>query len=122
MTRTVTVYMPGPWASVGVQVKLPPVVMAAPAGAPASRVKVRVLAGRSASVAVAVKLIRASSLPLWLPMARQHRGGVDFVDGDLDGLEVIQGRRAVVGDAHGDGVDAGPLGFGRRPGEGAAWR
>ena len=38
VTRTVTLYVPGPWLSVGVQVKTPVVALiAAPAGAPASR-------------------------------------------------------------------------------------
>jgi hypothetical protein len=51
-------------------VKTPVVaLMLAPAGAPASRLKVSVLAGRSASVALASKLIRASSLPDWSPIA-----------------------------------------------------
>src|SRR5258708_16892188 len=53
VTRTVTGKLPGPWASVGVQVKAPVAgSMLAPAGAPL-RLKVRVLAGRSGSVAVA---------------------------------------------------------------------
>ena len=50
--------MPGPWASVGVQLNTPVVLLiVAPVGmapgAPAARLKVSVLAGRSASVAVA---------------------------------------------------------------------
>src|SRR5438046_9283444 len=61
VTRTVTVKLPGPWASVGVQVKTTVVGwMLAPAGAPL-RLKVRVLAGRSGSVAVAGKLSMVSS-------------------------------------------------------------
>ena len=43
---------------------------------------------RSGSVAVAVK---AEQLPVhgdWLPIAAQHRGGVDFADGDGDRLAV----------------------------------
>src|SRR5205814_9082209 len=61
VTRTVTGKLPGPWASVGVQGKTPVVGwMLAPAGAPI-KVEVRVLAGRSGSVAVAVKLRVVSS-------------------------------------------------------------
>src|SRR4051794_2296668 len=57
VTRTVIGYEPGPCASVGVQEKAPVVaLMLAPAGAPASRLYVSVLAGRSASWPVAVKL------------------------------------------------------------------
>ena len=52
----------------------------------------------------------------------QHRDNVDFGHGDLDGLEIVQGRRAIIGDAHGDRVHAGALGLAGRPGEGAADR
>ena len=40
-TWTVKVYGPGPWVSVGVQVKTPAVVMLAPVGTVPVRVKVR---------------------------------------------------------------------------------
>ena len=46
VTSTLNVYTPGPCASVGVQVKAPPVSMAAPAGAPTSA-NVSACAGRS---------------------------------------------------------------------------
>src|SRR5438105_1630504 len=56
VTRTLKVNVPGPWASVGVQVNTPVTgSMAAPLGAP-TRLKVSVLAGMSGSVAVAVKV------------------------------------------------------------------
>jgi hypothetical protein len=65
-TTTSNVYVPGPWASVGVQLKSPPEVIDAPVGTappdPASRLNVRVLDGRSASVAAAVKASSTSSL------------------------------------------------------------
>src|SRR6266550_2748069 len=52
VTRTVIRFVLGPWASVGVQVNTPLVaLMLAPAGAPESRLKVKLLAGRSGSVA-----------------------------------------------------------------------
>src|SRR5580765_3498660 len=53
VTRTVIRLVLGPCASVGVQENAPLVaLMPAPGGAPGSKLKVRVLAGRSASVAV----------------------------------------------------------------------
>src|SRR5262245_19368001 len=61
-TRTEKLYDPGPWTSVGVQVKTPvDAPIAAPLGAP-TRLKVNVWAGRSGSVAVAVNVNRESSL------------------------------------------------------------
>src|SRR4030067_505119 len=68
LTQTSKVYSPGPCNSVGVQVKSPPAVMAAPLGAP-TRLKVRVWAGMSWSEAVAVKDNSNSSLTVLLPMA-----------------------------------------------------
>src|SRR5438093_1012151 len=66
VTRTVTALVLGPCASVGVQVNTPLVaLMLAPAGAPGSRLKVRVLAGRSGSVAVFVTTNVLSSLIIW---------------------------------------------------------
>ena len=60
-TLTVKVKLPGPCASVGVQENAPvAALMAAPTGAFTSE-KASVLAGRSASVAVAVKVSCASS-------------------------------------------------------------
>src|SRR5690606_21000441 len=55
-TTTSKVYDPGPSPSEVVQVKSPPAVMAAPAGTVPPRLKVRVCAGTSESVAVAVKV------------------------------------------------------------------
>ena len=49
-----TVNVPGPSASVVVQLKSPPGVIAAPAGAPTPRLNASKFAGVSASVAVAV--------------------------------------------------------------------
>ena len=60
-----------PWASLGVQLNAPVellIVMPSASDA-ASSEYVRLCAGRSASVAVAVKLSVAPSLTLWLPMA-----------------------------------------------------
>src|SRR6185503_17850096 len=68
VTMTVIGYVPGPCASVGVQVNAPPAVIAAPAGAPAPSENVSVCAGTSASVAVAVKLNSASSLTVLFPI------------------------------------------------------
>src|SRR5204862_231978 len=59
-TRTVTVLVLGPWASVGVQVMAPPEETAKPVG-PDTSAKVSVLAGRSASVAVAFTLSNVCS-------------------------------------------------------------
>ncbi len=61
--------LPGPWASVGVQVNTPPAVMAAPAGAPAPSEKVRGWAGRLASVALAVNVSSAPSSTVLSPIA-----------------------------------------------------
>ena len=62
VTRTVTLKVPGPWASVGVQVKTPVFEsILAPVGAPTSRLNIKLLAGRSASVAIAVKVNSVSS-------------------------------------------------------------
>ena len=56
VTRTLTEKLPV-WVRVGVQEKTPVVgLMEAPVGAPASRLKVKVWAGRSTSVAVAVRV------------------------------------------------------------------
>src|SRR6185503_9218028 len=53
VTRTVIVLVPGPSATVGVQVNTPLLaLMLAPAGAPGSKLKVNVFAGKSGSVAV----------------------------------------------------------------------
>lgn len=57
----------GPWASVGVQVKTPAEVIAAPEGAPGPNVNVKVFAGMSASVAVAVKVRRVCSFTVLSP-------------------------------------------------------
>src|SRR5437867_4492279 len=58
VTRTVTALVLGPCASVGVQVNTPLVaLMLAPAGAPGSRLKVKVLASASVAVAVNVRSV-----------------------------------------------------------------
>src|SRR4051794_33930277 len=57
VTRTVTVLVLGPCASVGVQLKTPEEeLIPAPEGAPGSRLKLSACAGRSGSLAVAVKV------------------------------------------------------------------
>ena len=65
VTRTVMSKSPGPCVVVGVHVNTPPEVIAAPVGAPGSRLKVSVLAGSSASVAVAVNVSRDSCCTPW---------------------------------------------------------
>ena len=68
-TRTEKEYEPGPWSSPGVQVNAPvDESIDAPVGAP-TREKVRVLAGRSGSVAVAGLLKRG------LRQLREHLRG-----------------------------------------------
>src|SRR3990172_9126717 len=73
VTRTVIGNEPGPCASVGVQVNAPPVVIGAPAGAPASSEKVRVWPA-SGSVAVAVKLRSEPSLTVLFPIEASTGG------------------------------------------------
>src|SRR2546427_118131 len=70
VTRKVTVLVPGPWASVGVQVNRPFVgSIVAPAGEPGSRLNVNKLVGVSESLAVAVKLNSVPSVTALLPIA-----------------------------------------------------
>ena len=80
-------YTPGPWASVGVQLKAPPAVIDAPVGTsparPSARLKVRVLAGTSASVAVAVKVSGDEFVDRLVADGGEHRGHVDLVDRDV---------------------------------------
>src|SRR5258706_295803 len=76
VTRIMTLVVMGPWASVGVQVKTPLVVMAAPAGALVSSENVSSWAGTSASVAVAVNVRSTPSLTIWLVMTA--RTGAEF--------------------------------------------
>ena len=105
----------GPSASSGVQLNSPVArFMIAPPGAPASRLKVRSLAGRSASVAVAVK---ASSPPSSTLIADriEYRSLVDFTYRDVDGFKVVQIRLTVVSDPNGHGVHSGTRRFIRRP-------
>src|SRR5207244_2612561 len=73
LTRTVRLVEPlGP--SSGVQVKTPvPALILAPAGAP-TRLKVSVLAGRSGSVAVAVKVSKWPSSTVLLPRGPRTGG------------------------------------------------
>src|SRR5437899_1271467 len=62
VTRTVTVLVLGPCASVGVHVKTPLLeLIVAPVGAPASKEKVKICAGMSGSVALAAKVRRVFS-------------------------------------------------------------
>src|SRR5512138_2653288 len=69
VTRTVSVLVEGPWSGSGVQLKTPlDESMVAPAGAPGSRLKARVWAGRSESVARTVKVSRVCLRTVWLPM------------------------------------------------------
>src|SRR5512141_110888 len=65
-TRTVTVLVLGPWASVGVQLIRPLEPTVSPAG-PDTSAKVSVLGGESVSVAVALALRGTSSLIVWFP-------------------------------------------------------
>src|SRR6266571_901684 len=65
-TRTVTVLVLGPWASVGVQAMVPLDETVRPVG-PDTSAKVRVLAGRSESVAVAVALSAVCSAMVCVP-------------------------------------------------------
>src|SRR6266571_5667449 len=65
VTRTVIRLVLGPWASVGVQVSTPLLGFRfTPAGAD-TRLKVNVLAGRSASLAVLVTVSVLSSVTVW---------------------------------------------------------
>jgi hypothetical protein len=103
-------------------VKAPPAVIAAPAGAPAPSENVSVLAGRSASVAVAVKRAGSYARELVDRLVAdrcQHRILVHLVDRDVDRLGI---REGAVGDPDRDRIDARTLRFGRRPREGAARR
>src|SRR4029079_7379184 len=69
VTRIVTTLVVGPWFSVGVHVKRPVAgLIEAPAGAPGSRVKVRVCGGKSVSVAIAVKERRLLSRTVLFPI------------------------------------------------------
>ena len=69
VTRTVTLNVPGPSASVGVQLKTPVCgSIVAPAGAPASRVNVSVSSGRSGSLAAAVNVSSVPSSTAWFPI------------------------------------------------------
>src|SRR5258706_6770997 len=63
LTRTVMLFVLGPCASLGVQVNKPLLALIdAPDGEPGSKLNVKVWAGRSGSLAVAVKLMAAPSL------------------------------------------------------------
>src|SRR5580765_7037 len=103
VTRTVIEAVLGPCASVGVQLKTPvDGSMPAPAGAPASRLKVRIWAGRSASVAEAVNVSRVCSFRVWLPMVAST-GAVfgwltttAMVSDALEGGEALSVTRTVI--------------------------
>ena len=66
--------MPGPWASFGIQEKSPAALMLAPSGAPGSSVNVRILTGKSLSVAVALKERSVPSLTVWGERAPSEGG------------------------------------------------
>src|SRR5437899_6027246 len=72
-TRTVNVFVPGPCASEGVHVMTPAAEMAAAVGAESNEY-VRVLAGRSGSVAVSTTVINVSSLMVRLVCAGKTGG------------------------------------------------
>ena len=74
-TRTVTVYVPGPWPSDGVQLIAPPGLQVKFAG-PETNSKVKSFAGKSVSAAVALPVHKASSSTLWL--AGRLRVGAEF--------------------------------------------
>src|SRR6266704_6939632 len=75
VTRTVTVLVPGVCAGAGVQVNRPVKgLMAAPAGAPGSSVKVSVCGGWFVSIALAMKLSVLPPTTLWLPTGRRTGG------------------------------------------------
>src|SRR5260370_31158349 len=72
LTRIVTVLVAGEKPIGGIQAKTPLVaLMVAPAGAPGSSVNVSVLAGMSASVAMAVKLSRLPSVTVFVGVGAQ---------------------------------------------------
>src|SRR5262245_38236186 len=62
LTRTIKLWSPGPWASLGVQVKTPVEGLIEALAGAFTREKVKPWAGTSASVALAVKLYGDSSL------------------------------------------------------------
>src|SRR5688572_15021586 len=77
LTWTVTALLPGSCVTLGVQVKRPSVVMLAPWGAPAPRVKVRICGGESGSVAVVAKLSNVPGLTVLLPIAASTGGELE---------------------------------------------
>src|SRR5947207_2053806 len=75
VTRMVARYEPGPCASVGVQVNTAVTgLMLAPFGAPMSRLKVSSCAGKSGSLALAVKISGMLSLAVRSPMGARTGG------------------------------------------------
>jgi len=86
VTRTVTGKVPV-WARVGVQENAPvPGLMEAPLGAPASKLKLRVWAGMSTSVAVAVKV--NSVVAVTVRLAREPRDGA-LLGGGVTVIEMV---------------------------------
>src|SRR5262245_10087931 len=80
VTRSVTVFVLGPWSSVGVQVKVRvEASKVAPVGAPASMLYTRVWAGRSESRSEERSEGEDCTLTLWLPMAASTGGLLDTV-------------------------------------------
>ena len=105
VTRTVMGKLPGPCASVGVHANAPvaPLIVA-PAGAPASRVKV--IALPSGSFAVAVNVSARSSLTVRSPIASSTGARLGAALTERERLEVVHGWRSVVGHADGDKLAA----------------
>ena len=94
--------------------------MDAPVGA-LDQLKVRGWAGRSASVAVAVKVSRLSSA--MLAVANGAKTGATLTSLTVTVISsVSHDGVGVVADLDGEGIAAGTLGFGGRPGEGTRGR
>src|SRR5262245_41126532 len=68
LTRTITLFVLGPCASVGVQVNTPLVALILAPGGALTKLNESVLAGLSGSVAEAVSVSVAPSLIVWLPI------------------------------------------------------
>src|SRR5437762_1855542 len=91
-SRTVTVLVRGPCASVGVQAMAPPADTVRPVG-PDTKAKLSVLAGRSESVAVALTLSAVCSAMVWVPGT--VRTGAVFTSVTLDWKMLVALRLGV---------------------------
>src|SRR2546427_10977906 len=87
-TRTVTVFVLGPCASVGVQAMAPAEETVRPVG-PDTNAKVSVLAGRSESVAVAVQLSAGCSAMVCVPGTGSTGAGVNFGKATLKAMVAV---------------------------------